>query len=201
MYLVVLVSFCCHHPQWGSPLISFKQAKFRTLGTTSKIFKLHQDHFQVPHHCHYSSNCYIGQDGGRNFHVNTSRYLVSFISFGDRKLLEPKEPFSGPLYRPHGRFPRPYPTTSPTRFWSEADLMAISSFRQPKDRSRRISGVRTSYIPHPDSIAGNHHQTAFDSDLDWCCVDNCLIEYWWSQLDFRQDQKAQQTEEKVAGIY
>ena len=51
--------------------------------------------------------------------TNICRYLLSFISFGDRKLFEPEEPFSGPLYRPHGRFPRPYPTTSPTRFWSD----------------------------------------------------------------------------------
>ena len=31
-----------------SLLISFKQAEFRTLGTTAKIIELHQDHFQVP---------------------------------------------------------------------------------------------------------------------------------------------------------
>ena len=94
-------------------MISLKQAEFRIAGTTPKIFELHQDHFQVP--TSLSQSAIGGTDGGHKYHVNTSRYLMSFISFGDRKLLEPKEPFSGPLYRPHGRFPRPYPTTSPTR--------------------------------------------------------------------------------------
>ena len=133
-----------------------KQAEIRIAGTTPKIFELHQDHFQVP--TSLSQGAIGGTDGGHKYHVNTSRYLMSFISFGDRKLLEPKEPFSGPLYRPHGRFPRPYPTTSPTRLVVFKRLVATFPFRLPKDRRRRISGVRTSFIPHPDSIAGTFHK-------------------------------------------
>ena len=35
-------------------------------------------------------------------------------------------------------------------------MATYSPFRQPKDRRRRKGGVRTSFIPHPDSIAGDH---------------------------------------------
>ena len=105
----------------------------------------------------------------QDLYVYNSSYLLSFLSFGDRKLFEPEEPFSGPLYRPHGRFPRPYPTTSPTRFGPKKKLLQHPR-RTPKDKRRRVGGFRTSFIPHPDSIAGKGNGDVYRTDDFWNCL-------------------------------
>ena len=42
--------------------------------------------------------------------------------------------------------------------------------RTPKDKRRRVGGFRTSFIPHPDSIAGKGNGDVYRIDDFWNCV-------------------------------
>ena len=42
--------------------------------------------------------------------------------------------------------------------------------RTPKDKRRRVGGFRTSFIPHPDSIAGKGNGDVYRTDDFWNCL-------------------------------